>query len=53
MKKILAAWKLATRPQKDGGLGILNLQTQNDSLILRNLHKFFNKACCPWVHRLI
>jgi hypothetical protein len=45
---LLAAWSLATRPKK-GGLGIVNLQTQNEALLLKNLHKFFNRANCPWV----
>jgi hypothetical protein len=45
----LAAWSLATKPKKEGGLGILNLKCQNDALLLKNLHKFFNEADCPWV----
>jgi hypothetical protein len=49
-KPPLVAWKLATRPKSEGGLGIINLQTQNDALLLKNLHKFFNKVDCPWVH---
>jgi hypothetical protein len=35
----LAEWKLATRPKK-GGLGVLNLETKNDVLLLKNLHIF-------------
>jgi hypothetical protein len=46
----LAVWTLATRPKKDGGLGIVNLQTKNDALMLKNLHKFYNKLDCPWVN---
>jgi hypothetical protein len=42
-----ATWSLATRPKKGGGLGILNLKTQNDALLLKNLHKFYNKVNCP------
>jgi hypothetical protein len=42
-KAPLAAWNLATKPKKEGGLGIINLQTQNDALLMKNLHKFFNK----------
>jgi hypothetical protein len=48
-KPPLATWKLATRPKKEGGLGILNLETQNDSLLLKNLHKFYNQADLLWV----
>jgi hypothetical protein len=52
IKTPLAAWSLATRPKKEGGLGILNLQTQNDAHLLKNLHKFYNKIECPWVNRI-
>jgi hypothetical protein len=38
----LIAWKKSTRPKDQGGLGVLNLATQN-------LHKFFNKSNIPWV----
>jgi hypothetical protein len=31
-------------------LGILNLKTQNDALLLKNMHKFFNRQDCPWVN---
>jgi hypothetical protein len=37
------------KTKKEGGLGIINLQTQNDALLMKNLHKFFNKLDCPWV----
>jgi hypothetical protein len=33
-------------------LGIINLRTQNDALLLKNLHKFFNRLDCPWLHIL-
>jgi hypothetical protein len=32
----------------NGGLGVLNLRTQDERL-LKNLHKFYNKADLPWV----
>jgi hypothetical protein len=38
-KAPLAAWTLATRPKKEGGFDILNLQTQNDALLMKDLHK--------------
>jgi hypothetical protein len=39
-----AAWKLVCDSDENGGLGVLNLQTQNESLLLKHLHKFFNKV---------
>jgi len=45
-----AAWDLVRLPKKEGGLGVLNLETQNDALLLKNLHKFYNRLDIPWVH---
>lgn len=45
-----AAWTMCCLPKEEGGLGILNLSTQNESLLLKHLHKFFNRASIPWVH---
>jgi hypothetical protein len=33
-----------------GGLGILNLRLQNQALLMKNLHKFYNHADIPWVN---
>lgn len=44
------AWSMVAMPKSNGGLGVLDLQCQNDALMLKNLHKFFNKADIPWVH---
>ena len=30
-------------------MGVLNLRTQNEALLLKYLHKFFNRADLPWV----
>ena len=38
--------------QKEGGLGVLNLKIQNEALLLKSLHKFYNRADTPWVHLL-
>jgi hypothetical protein len=46
----LATWKKVTRPKMKGGLGVIKLRVQNEVLLLKNLHKFFNKANLPWVH---
>jgi hypothetical protein len=40
---------LVTKPKNEGGLGVLDLKTQNEALLLKNLHKFFNKEDVPWV----
>ena len=44
------AWKLVCLPKAEGGLGVLNLQTQDEAVLLKNLHKFFNKHDLPWVN---
>ena len=36
-------------PKKSEGLGIINLQTQSDALMLKYLHKFYNHHDIPWV----
>ena len=46
----LAAWNLVCRPKKNGGLGILDIKTQNTALLLKFLHSFYNKHGIPWVH---
>jgi hypothetical protein len=45
----LVAWEKICRPKDQGGLGVLDLRTQNEALLLKNLHKFFNKMDIPWV----
>ena len=37
-------------PKQSGGLGVLNLKTQNEALLLKFLHKFYNKMDIPWVY---
>lgn len=32
-----------------GGLGVINLELQNKALLMKNMHKFFNKVNLPWV----
>jgi hypothetical protein len=38
--------------QNERRFGVINLSLQNDAMLLKTLHKFFNKACLPWVHLL-
>lgn len=45
-----AAWEMVSLPKTEGGLGVLRLQTQNEALLLKNLHKFFNRLGIPLVH---
>ena len=42
-----AAWELVCLPKKEGGLGVRNLRTQNEALLLKHLHKFFNRKDIP------
>ena len=44
-----AAWKLVCNSKENGGLGVHDMQIQNESLLLKHLHKFFNKYDIPWV----
>jgi hypothetical protein len=46
----LVAWDMVCRPKKKGGLGILNLKLQNQGLLQKYLHKFYNKIDTPWVY---
>jgi hypothetical protein len=45
----LIAWKKVTRPKMKGGFGVIKLRVQNEALLLKNLHKFINRADLPWV----
>jgi len=47
--KCLAAWEVACKPKDQGGLDIIDIQSQNDALLVKYLDKFFNKADIPWV----
>lgn len=35
---------MVTLPKDEGGLGVLNLTTQNESLLLKHLHKFYSRT---------
>jgi hypothetical protein len=35
--------------KNEGGLNVLNIQTQNEALLLKHLDKFFNKRDLLWV----
>jgi hypothetical protein len=40
---------MVTRPKLKDGLGIINLILQNEILLMKNLHKFYNKEELSWV----
>lgn len=44
-----AAWEMVCLSKEEGGLGIINIEVQNQSLLMKNLDKFFNKRDIPWV----
>jgi hypothetical protein len=46
----LVAWDVAQKPKEKGGLGVINLRLQNNALLLKQLHKFYNKEDIPWVN---
>jgi len=43
-----AAWPMVCLP-KDGGLGVIDLTTHNNALLLKFLHKFYMRMNLPWV----
>lgn len=45
----LAAWKMVMKPKDKGGLGVVDLQLQNDALLLKQLDKFYRKKDVQWV----
>ena len=47
--KPLVAWKKCSKPKRKGGLGIINLRSQNSTLLLKHLDKFYNRKEIPWV----
>lgn len=38
-----AAWEMVCLPKSEGGLGVINIRTQNEALLLKFLDKFFNR----------
>jgi hypothetical protein len=44
-----AAWKLVCKGKAEGGLGIINLEAQNQALLMKNIDKFYNRKDIPWV----
>jgi len=40
---------MVQKPKSKGGLGVINLRLQNDALLMKQLHKFYNKEDIPCV----
>jgi hypothetical protein len=49
-KQSLSAWEMICKPKVRGGLGIVNFQKQNATLLINFLGKFYNKKDLPWVN---
>jgi len=47
--KAKVAWTNVCKSKKEGGLGVIDLKTQNEALLLKHLMKFFNGEDIPWV----
>jgi hypothetical protein len=45
----LASWEMVCKPKDKGGLGILDFSKLNEGLLMKHLHKFYNKQDTPWV----
>jgi hypothetical protein len=39
---------MVTKSKLKGGLDVINLRLQNEELLMKNLHKFYNKEELPW-----
>lgn len=48
-KKSLVLWDRVCQPKSKGGLGVIDLRLQNNALLIKNLHKFYNRHPIPWV----
>jgi hypothetical protein len=46
----LIAWDKITCPKNKGGHGVPNLRIQNIALLMKFVHKFYNRLDFPWVH---
>lgn len=41
---------MISKPKIEGGLGVIDIEEQNKALLMKNLHKFFNREDLPWGH---
>jgi hypothetical protein len=47
-QKPKAGWPSMCRAKEEGRLGVINIKTQNEALLTKHLHTFFNKEDIPW-----
>lgn len=45
----MIAWDKISLPKTHGGMGVLNIQIHNQTLLMKFLHKFLNREDIPWV----
>lgn len=45
----LVAWETVRKLKEQGGLGIIDIESQNIALLMKSLDKFYNRADTPWV----
>jgi hypothetical protein len=45
----LIAWATACKPKHQGGLRIIDIETQNDALLIKHLDRFYNNVDISWV----
>jgi hypothetical protein len=50
--KPMVACKKCTKPKRKGGMGIINLRTQNQALLIKHLDKFYNRRDILWVNMI-
>ena len=43
------AWTEVCKSKEEGRLGVIDLRTQNEALLLKHLMKFFTREDIPWV----
>jgi hypothetical protein len=43
------AWETTCKSKDQDGLGIIDIESQNNALLLKFLDKFYNQADTPWV----
>jgi hypothetical protein len=48
--KPLVAWRKCTKHKRKGGLGVINLKSQNGALLINHLDMFYNRKGIPWVN---